>query len=55
MAITFLSMSEFNLLKCSHFLNPFELAYLETEKKLHLSLWLLCLQSAARQKPSLSM
>jgi len=31
------------------------LNYLETERKLHLSLWLLCLLSAAKQKPSLPM
>jgi len=43
-------MSEFNLFKCSSFLNSFELAYLETERNLHLSLRLLCLQTAAKQK-----
>jgi len=52
MAITFMSMSEFNLLKCSHFLNSFELL---GNRKKHLSLRLLCLQSDAKQKPSLPM
>ena len=49
----FVWVSEFNLLKCSRLLNSFEL--LGNRKNLHLSLRLLCLQSAAKQKPSLPM
>jgi len=47
MAITFqfVSVSEYNLLKSSHFLNSFEL--LGNRKNLHISLRLLCLQVAA--------
>jgi len=48
MAITLVSLSEFNLLKCSRFLNSLEL--LGNRKSLHLSLRLLCLQSAAINK-----
>jgi len=48
MAITFVSMSEFNLLKCSHFMRSFEL--LENRKKTYTYLYIYCVYNQLQNK-----
>ena len=48
MAITFVSVSEFNLIKCSHFLNSFEL--LGNRKKTYTYLYGYCVYNQLQNK-----